>query len=102
MTPLHLAAIGGHDDVCARLLDLGARADMKDQRGRTALGYATKFKRDAVRRRLLAAVTKSGASSLSSTRRSKVAPEPASLRYAAATDDDAVHDLTAEARGTDR
>ena len=59
MTPLHLAAIGGHDDVCARLLERGAAPGAKDQRGRTALAYAMKLGHDTVRRRL-AAVGRSG------------------------------------------
>ena len=53
MTPLHLAAIGGHDDVCARLLTKGAAAGAKDKRGRTAQAYAERLGHDAVRRRLL-------------------------------------------------
>ena len=57
MTPLHLVAIAGHDDVCARLLEKGADPIIKDKRGRTALAYATMFKRDAVRRRLAAVTT---------------------------------------------
>ena len=49
MTPLHLAAIGGHPDVVSRLLDKGADLNIKDKRGRTALKYATKLGRDAMR-----------------------------------------------------
>lgn len=55
LAPLHLAAIGGHDDVCARLLDQGAAPGAKDKRGRTALTYATRLGHDTVRRRLTAA-----------------------------------------------
>ena len=63
MTPLHLAVIGGHLDVCgqcgsltrikappphwlicaqvvARLLAAGADVSLEDKRGRTALSYA--------------------------------------------------------------
>ena len=46
---------GGHDDVVARLLDAGAVPSIKDKKGRTALAYATRLGREAVRRRLLVA-----------------------------------------------
>ena len=55
LAPLHLAAIGGHDDVCTRLLEKGAVPGAKDKRGRTALTYATRLGHDTVRRRLAAA-----------------------------------------------
>jgi ankyrin repeat protein len=54
MTPLILGAIGGHDDVCERLLELGALVGAKDKRGRTALSYAKKLGHEDVVRRLLA------------------------------------------------
>lgn len=68
MTPLHLAAIGGHDDVCAQLLAQGADPSAKDKLGRTALVYATKLGRDAVRRRLLATAATKGAASAGSSK----------------------------------
>ena len=52
MTPLHLAVIGGHEDVCARLLLAGADPSIKDKYRRTALAYAAKFGHDALRWRL--------------------------------------------------
>lgn len=85
MTPLHFAAIGGHDDVCARLISAGAKA-IKDKLGRTALAYATKFKRDEVRRRLLAAVTTSNTSLFSSN------TEGAGMPSAEAPASQATHD----------
>ena len=54
MTPLILAAIGGHDDVCERLLEKGAHVGAKDKRGRTALSYAKQLGHEAATRRLLA------------------------------------------------
>ena len=54
MTPLIFAAIGGHDDVCERLLAKGALVGAKDRHGRTALSYAQKLGRDSVTRLLLA------------------------------------------------
>ena len=58
MTPLHLAVIGGHADVCARLLAAGADPSIKDKFGRTALAYAAKFGHDALRWRLQNSNTK--------------------------------------------
>ena len=55
MTPLHLASIGGHEDVCVRLLAAGATPDIKDKRGRTACAYATRLGHQAVRQKLLLA-----------------------------------------------
>ena len=52
MTPLHLAVIGGHEDVCALLLVAGADSSIKDKFGRTAVAYAAKFGHDALRWRL--------------------------------------------------
>ena len=40
MQPLHLAVIGGHEDVVARLLAAGVDVSLEDKRGRTALSYA--------------------------------------------------------------
>ena len=54
MTPLILAAIGGHDDVCERLLVQGAKVGAKDRSGRTALSYAKRLGHEAVTRRLIA------------------------------------------------
>ena len=36
-TPLHAAAREGHAEVCAKLLEAGARATIKNDGGRTAL-----------------------------------------------------------------
>ena len=58
LAPLHFAAIGGHDDVCARLLQKGASPEARDKRGRTALALATQLGHDTVRRRLAAASSK--------------------------------------------
>ena len=54
MAPLHLAAIGGHPDVVARLLEKGADPAIKDKRGRTALAHAIKLQREVVRPLLVA------------------------------------------------
>ena len=54
MTPLILSAITGQADACTLLLAKGARADIKDKKGRTALMYAVKLGRDTVQRRLTA------------------------------------------------
>ena len=40
MTPLLLAAGGGHEEIATRLLELGAARDHQDHRGRTALHHA--------------------------------------------------------------
>ena len=42
MTPLHVAALMGHDAVCARLLRAGAPDGARDDRGRTAATWASK------------------------------------------------------------
>ena len=42
MTPLHVAAVMGHDAVCARLLRAGAPDGARDDRGRTAATWASK------------------------------------------------------------
>ena len=40
MTPLHVAAINGHHEVCARLLEAGGPTDARDGSGRTAEAWA--------------------------------------------------------------
>lgn len=47
-TPLHKAAKAGHPKVIEILLKHGAKKDLKDDRGRTALQYATSTKHNDI------------------------------------------------------
>lgn len=48
MTALHLAAISGHEAICARLLESGAQIHLKDNRGRTCVDWARRFGHDEI------------------------------------------------------
>jgi len=89
MTPLHLAIVGDHLDIIARLLGAGADSLIKDKRGRTALALATKLRRDAVRT-LLTGVAKGepegdapAGSKARGASKYKVAPAPPILLHEA-------------------
>ncbi len=41
-SPLHFAALGGHVELCERLLDRGAKLDGRDLRGQTPLHYGVR------------------------------------------------------------
>ena len=55
MTPLHLAAYGGHTDIVELLLANSANIEVSDAKGLTALHYAAMNNHLAVARKLLAA-----------------------------------------------
>ena len=60
LTPLHVAAAGGHAGAMRRLLGLGAEVDPCDSRGRTPLHHAAKQGRVAAAEALVR--TRSGTS----------------------------------------
>ena len=53
-TPLHLAALEGHEPIVRLLLDAGAEANAKDKKGRTPLYYAGRRRNQAVMKLLKA------------------------------------------------
>ena len=55
LTALHLAAMGGHADVVAALLAAGARADLKDNAGRTPADIANQVGNREIRQMLIGA-----------------------------------------------
>ena len=54
-TPLALAAVGGHEGVCALLLELGARVDARGLRGASAALWAAQLGREACLAQLIEA-----------------------------------------------
>ena len=61
MAPLHVAALYGHETICAKLLEAGAVVTLKDRRGRTPIDWAKRNKHDEVTQLLLAALRNSTA-----------------------------------------
>jgi ankyrin repeat protein len=55
-TPLHEAAMNGHEGVARLLLGKGATVEVKDKWGKTPLADAVKMRRKGVVRQLLAAM----------------------------------------------
>ena len=60
MTPLMMATFGGHIDAVAKLLEVGARTDLKDARGATAADWAKRLGHTEIRQLLLGAAAEQG------------------------------------------